>query len=316
MPITRRHLQLALGSLWLLDGVLQCQPFMFSRAFAHRILAPAAAGQPSLVAVPLHAVAVLVAAQPIVSNGLFAIVQVLLGLAILSRRFTRVALGASIGWALSVWVVGEGLGGVATGATFLVGAPGAALLYAAIAVCAWPVRDSGRDARPSWLALPIWSALWFIAAALQLVHGNDSTTSLTMTLRGAQSSAPHWIARLDGELARLHVPSWTVAAMVAVYVLVAMWSLLPGWTRRLSLGIGVLISLTSWLLFQGLGDLTSGQSTDPNIGPLMVLLALAVIGAYPNDVNEGSRATSNSIALRPDQELVHGEETRQPVRSI
>ncbi len=104
--------------------------------------------------------------------------------------------------------------------------------------------------------------------------------------------------------------------MVAVYVLVAMWSLLPGWTRRLSLGIGVLISLTSWLLFQGLGDLTSGQSTDPNIGPLMVLLALAVIGAYPNDVNEGSRATSNSIALRPDQELVHGEETRQPVRSI
>jgi hypothetical protein len=33
------------------------------------------------------------------------------------------------------------------------------------------------------------------------------------------------------------------------------------------------------LLLQGLGDLTSGHATDPNSGPLIALLALAVVGA-------------------------------------
>ena len=61
--------------------------------------------------------------------------------------------------------------------------------------------------------------------------------------------------------------------VVALYVLVAIWSLVPGWTRQLSLGIGMFTAFTGWLLFQGLGDLTSGQATDPNTGPLIVLLA-------------------------------------------
>ena len=71
--------------------------------------------------------------------------------------------------------------------------------------------------------------------------------------------------------------------LVAVYVLVAVWALIPGWTRQLSIGIGVFISLAAWLIFQGLGDLTSGQATDPNTGPLIILLALAVVGAYSRD---------------------------------
>ena len=54
MRITRHHLQLRLGSLWLLDGVLQCQPVMFSRYFTREILAPAGQGQPTPFAEPLH----------------------------------------------------------------------------------------------------------------------------------------------------------------------------------------------------------------------------------------------------------------------
>ena len=80
-------------------------------------------------------------AQPVLANGAFALIQIALGLGILSRRFSRVALGASIVWALSVWFVGEGIGGLGAGATLLTGAPGAALLYAVIAVLAWPTRS-------------------------------------------------------------------------------------------------------------------------------------------------------------------------------
>jgi hypothetical protein len=37
--ITRRLLQIALGLLWLLDGLLQAQPFMFTRGVATEVIA-------------------------------------------------------------------------------------------------------------------------------------------------------------------------------------------------------------------------------------------------------------------------------------
>ncbi len=48
----RRALQLALGVLWLLDGMLQFQPFMFGRGFA-QMLANTAPGNPAAVARPI-----------------------------------------------------------------------------------------------------------------------------------------------------------------------------------------------------------------------------------------------------------------------
>ncbi len=294
MRITRRKLQVSLGVLWLFDGALQCQPFMFRHAFSHQILVAAALGQPRAVAAMLHPFDALIAGEPALFNGLFAIIQIVLGLAVLNRRLTRVALGASIVWALSVWFVGEGLGGLATGATLLTGAPGAALLYAGLAVLAWPAHETEVDDRPSRMALPMWSALWFAAAGLQLVHGNDATSSLRMSLGTAQLSAPGWIAHLDHVLAQFHLSNLVLAGLIAAFVLIAIWSLIPGWTRKLSLGIGVLIAVTVWILFQGLGNLTSGQGTDPNSGPLIVLLALAVVGAYQNAVDDVPSPTITS----------------------
>ena len=294
MRMTRRHLRLCLAALWLLDGALQCQPRMFARNFSQSILTPASQGLPSALAAPLHLLAVVVAAHPALTNAGFAITQVALGAGLLTRRFTRLALGASIVWALMVWTAGEGFGGVASGATMLVGAPGAALLYAVLAVVAWPSSHGGGE-RPSWWALPAWSSLWLAGAGLQLVAGNDSSMSLTMALRSAATSSPRWIARLDQDLAATHLPRWTPAVVIALDVLVAMWALVPGWTRHLSLGLGVAIALAQWLVFQGLGDLTSGQSTDPNCGPLIVLLAWATLSAAPRHraagVSVGSPST-------------------------
>ena len=48
-PSNRRHLQIALGVLWLLDGALQAQAFMFTRGFAVHVIAPAGQGQPGVV---------------------------------------------------------------------------------------------------------------------------------------------------------------------------------------------------------------------------------------------------------------------------
>jgi hypothetical protein len=305
--ITRRHLQVALAALWLLDGALQCQPFMFSRAFARTVLLPAGHGQPAIVSEPVRIAVELVSAHPALLNGGFAAIQILLGLALLTRRLARVALAGSIVWALSVWTVGEGLGGLATGGTLFTGAPGAALLYAVIAILAWPRRDQ-LDDRPSWLALPMWCALWLTGAGLQWTAGNNSVSSITTMLRAAQSSSPNVIAGIDRYLAHFRLPGWSAALFIAAYVLVAIWALVPGWTRQLSVVLGVTLALTGWFLFQGLGDLTSGQSTDPNSGPLVALLALAVIGATrPREVD-----LRPWPSLEPFESVVE-ERERQPV---
>jgi hypothetical protein len=223
----------------------------------------------------------MIAAHPAIMNAAFAAIQLALGVALVSRRYARVALIASAVWAMSVWIVGEGLGGVASGGTIFMGAPGAALLYAVIAGLALPTRGANADQRPSWLAVPAWSALWLTATILQFVAGNDSSSSLTMMFRAATGSVPSWIATTDGTIGRASLPTWTAAAIIALTLMIALWSFVPGLCQRLSVGAGLIISLAGWSLIQGFGDLTSGQATDPNIGPLVVLLAVGVLAASP-----------------------------------
>jgi hypothetical protein len=47
----------------------------------------------------------------------------------------------------------------------------------------------------------------------------------------------------------------------------------------MSIAAGILLSLTAWVVVQGLGDLTTGQATDPTAGPLLVLLGVAAYAA-------------------------------------
>src|SRR3954447_3519470 len=162
--VTRRHLQIALGLLWLLDGVLQAQHFMFTSGFATQVIAPTGQGQPGFVSGPVHWVSTVIAAHPVAWNVPFAGVQLLLGVGLLVPRTARLALGASIAWALGVWYLGEGLYGLASGhASLITGAPGSALLYAGLAAAAWPNRHGSRDGPAPWLPVA-WAVLWVGAA--------------------------------------------------------------------------------------------------------------------------------------------------------
>ena len=129
--MSRRHLQIALGLLWLLDGALQLQPFMLGIGFARQVIDPVAAEQPGFVAVPVHWAANLIVAHPIAWDLPFAAVQLLIGLGLLLPRTIKLALAGSILWSLGVWFFGEGLSGLASGhASLLTGAPSAARVQA------------------------------------------------------------------------------------------------------------------------------------------------------------------------------------------
>ena len=76
---SRRKLQLGLGVIWLLDGVLQLQPFMFGKGFP-RMLAENAPGNPAFVARPITWSAGFIDHHLVVLNAVFALIQLALGL--------------------------------------------------------------------------------------------------------------------------------------------------------------------------------------------------------------------------------------------
>src|SRR3984957_16536484 len=99
---TRRALQLGLAAIWLLDGVLQYQANMYTKAFAQS-LAATAPGNPAVIARPITWDATLVGHHLVLLNTVFATIQLLLGIGIAFRPTVRLALAASIAWSLGVW---------------------------------------------------------------------------------------------------------------------------------------------------------------------------------------------------------------------
>jgi hypothetical protein len=281
--ITRRRIQVALGLLWLLDGLLQFQPAMFTSKFATQVIAPAGTGQPGFVAGPLNEAARIILHQPAAMDLGFGLIQLALGAGILFPRTARWALAASVAWALAVWYLGEGLGGLfGGGASLLTGAPGAALLYAVLALAVSPRRDP-RAQRPARWAAAAWAAAWLGGAVLQLLPGADTNASISMSLAMNASGAPAWFAAVDNHLSAL-VPAYGVSLVVDLVVLQAfagLGVLMGRRTRLAAVAVGIGLSLAYWVTGQDMGQFWSGIATDPNTAPLMVLLGVTVLGCAP-----------------------------------
>jgi hypothetical protein len=270
-----RGLQISLGAFWLLDGALQLQSFMFTRAFSQTVLGPAAVGQPRPLAVPILWFAHLVGSHPVQWNTAFAVIQIAIGLGLLIPGTVRPALIASIVWAGGVWCFGEGFGGILTGsASPLTGAPGAVLLYALLGAVAWPwsVRwDFQRGARA------VWAALWCGSSLLWLLPAQRSGSAVRRAITAAVPGAPSWfhggLERLAGAAVGHGLLIALTASAVSALVGLGVYSKRPA----LFVLTGVVVAATMWVAGQSAGGLLSGQSTDPNIGPLFILLAAVLL---------------------------------------
>jgi len=273
---TNDKLQLALGVWWIIDAALQFQPAMFTGRFAREVIAPAAQGQPGFVAAPIRLAGHIILWAPGPFNAVFALIQLAIGLGLLSRRTVRPALVLSVLWSLNVWYLGEGLGGLAGGkAMLLTGAPGAALLYAVLSLAIWP----GRDRPAPWLA-GAWCFLWGGGVALQLIAGGAAVRDALST---SAQAAPGWMHSLDHALLSALPKSGTaiLIALVAVQAWVGLAVLIGPRSRAIPLGGGIVLALAFWLFGESLGMYWTGVATDPNSGPLLVLMALAVLSTAP-----------------------------------
>lgn len=235
----RRAIQLALGLLWLLDAALQYQPYMYTSAFPQS-LAATAPGNPAAVAGPITWAAGVLAHHLVVGNTAFATTQLLIGLGLLWRRSVKAALVASIVWSLGIWWFGEGLGGALTGAGPVAGFPGAVVLYSLLALLAWPHpadEPSGAVATSGPLGRVLPRAIWTVLWTSLAYAGHSS---IGFAIACAAIAASVWSER----------------------------------TVRAGLILAAGTAAGIWVA-QNFGAITSGQSTDPNTGPLLILLAAA-----------------------------------------
>jgi hypothetical protein len=282
--VTRRGLQVSLGLVWLLDAALQYQPYMFSHGFATQIIAPVGSGNPGWIAGPVAWSATQIGRHLMLANACFATVQLALAAGILWRRTSRLALAASVPWAIGVWWLGEGLGGVLTSsASPLTGAPGAVIIYALLAVLLWP-RDPGPESTAVADASPIgtlgaraaWLVLWCALAVECLGPSFRPPDAVGDTILGMQAGEPGWLAAADRGVGDALLGRGALASLVLAVVLavIAAGVLLPPVTRPVLIA-AIVLSLLIWVVPENFGGIATGTGTDPNTGPLLVLLALA-----------------------------------------
>lgn len=281
----RRGLQITLGVVWLLDGILQLQPSMFGPGFAS-MLRTSATGNPGLLASPTLWASHLVGHDAAAWNTTFALIQLAIGAGLLWRPTVKAALAGSIAWSLAVWWLGEGLGGLLTGtASPATGAPGAVILYALLAVLVWPARsgDPGgaggiagdgllgsRGSRAAWLVL------WGGFAYLIMQPAVRAPASLRSALTANAAGEPGLLAALDhGAATAAGSHSAAVCVILAVLFAAMATGILHPVTARPALAAAAVTGLAIWVLGENFGQILTGTATDPNTGPLLALLAAA-----------------------------------------
>jgi hypothetical protein len=298
-PDRSRALQLALSGIWLLDAALQYQPFMFTRGFVSQVIQNSASGNPAAIADPITWSAAVMARHIVVYNAMFATIQLLIAIGLLYRPTAKAALATSVPWAVGVWWIGEGLGGMLTGsASPLTGAPGAAIIYALLALLAWPADPADpartRAARVMTLARPdrvparaVWAALWGSLAGFALLPANRSPSGLRAMLSGMEAGEPGWIKASDGFLSDVLAQHATITSItIAILCGLAATAVISKRLDRVAVIIATILGAAFWVM-EDFGAIFTGQGTDPNSGLLLIVLAAAFwhsARAWPSQV--------------------------------
>lgn len=296
--MSRRTLQIVLGLIWLLDGGLQFQSFMYSHGFI-AMLNEMTAGQPVWLADSVKWGAKTAAGNLDVYNTIFALVQCFIGLGLLWRPSVKPALLASFVWVLIVWWFGESFGMMfMTMASPLTGAPGAVLLYALVGLIVCPSDRPGglvgvRGART------IWASLWLVMAWLWLEAPSSGASAISTSVKAAPSGMS-WLSTLQEWVAKgTHGNGLPIAIVLALLSAAIGIAVAANWRPKTFLTLAIIINLVYWVVGQGFGGIVEGGATDPNAGPLFVLLACALWQLIPYGLRKHEKAPQQLPASQP-----------------
>jgi hypothetical protein len=293
---SRRVAQTALGLIWLLDGGLQFQAFMYSKGFPNMLLGMTA-GQPSWIASSVAWGAHTAAHDLALFNTIFALIQVAIGLGLLYRPAVRPALALSFGWVLVVWWFGEAFGMMFMSmASPLTGAPGAVLIYGLIGLAVWP------NARPGGLlgargARTAWCVLWLVMAYLWLQAPSANPDAISGALQAAPSGMV-WLSSFQIDVANAISGAGVPIAFVLCALSAAIGiAVAANRHAKAFLWLSVVLNLAYWVLGQGFGGIFQGGATDPNAGLPFVLLAYVLYNLIPIQEADSPSPSARELAI-------------------
>jgi cytochrome oxidase Cu insertion factor (SCO1/SenC/PrrC family) len=314
-PAWRRLLRIGFGLLWVFDGILQAQPKM-AVGLPSQVIEPLAAASPGWVQRLVNAGGTTWSYHPMQAGASAVWIQVGIGIWLLVSAqgpLSRLAGLVSVGWGLVVWVFGESFGGIfAPGLTWLFGAPGAVLLYAAggalvaLPERAWRSRRLGRLLTAGiglfllgMAVLQAWPGRGFWQGTAHRQPG----TLAGMTAAMAQTPQPGFLSAWINAFTTFdeaHGFAVNLFVMAALAVTGAVF--LSGRPRliRPALAGFIVLCLADWVLIEDLGFL-GGLGTDPNSMIPMVLLATAgylAVARAPAEAAEPADAPAAAAGWR------------------
>ena len=296
---TRNRVAALLGALWIVDGLLQLQPYFFSGRF-EGVLYENLMADPQLLERFLEAVYADMASLLPLSNICIIAIQVVLGGLIIVPKTRKTGILLSIPWSLVVWFFGENAGGILSSFTSPITGlfPGAVLLYAVLGLLVWPTARA--DSGPSIAATGMiprravewsWGLIFGLSALITLWSGFPGTVVLNMDWNMVGAGQPFGLqALLDGlSGAAVSTFGWMVVfACTAVCLIIGLAPLVS--RTRAGFVVAWILLLVLWVLGQAFGGIFSGQGTDFSQAPLYALILLTL---YPRG-QIGEKASAGS----------------------
>jgi hypothetical protein len=142
------------------------------------------------------------------------------------------------------------------------------------------------------VARALWLVFWLSQAYFALTPANRAPQAVNGMIASMNSGEPGWLAAIERGGASLVANQGLASSIVlaVALVLIAIGVYLPRPFAKATLVLAIVVALVIWVVAQALGGILAGGATDPNSGPLLVLLALAY---WP------SRAVSESTGAAP-----------------
>ncbi len=296
MLLSRKMLQQILGVLWLIDGIIQLFPQMWTMNMVNGIMKPMLNGQPGIFEPSLKFIVTQTTLHLVEVNLLISFVQICLGLGFLflSDRWVKWLVFASIVWAFIVWYGGEGMNMLFTGtASVLTGAPGAVLLYPLLGLAVIPRKQSTTASRGATskagdngllsrrLLRYILAGFWCFAALLQLQpnwwqDGQISQAVGAMVGQGGLNSVLVDPVLTQISNATANIETQLNIALIVVFLAIGIGlAVVKDEYVRPFLIASIIMSVLFWYFSEAFGMILTGMATDFNSGLLVVIIALA-----------------------------------------
>ena len=126
-------------------------------------------------------------------------------------------------------------------------------------------------------ARALWLVLWASLAYFALLPANRAPQALHTMLAGMTGGEPAWLAAISQHGAALLAHQGLAASvgLAAILALIAVGVYLPPSAARAALAVAAVLAAVIWVAGQDLGGILTGSGTDPESGPLLILLVLA-----------------------------------------